>query len=666
MNTKQAIRAAILGLVVLVAGLVAAPALAAGPSVASIYTSVNPASAGQDVTFTVVVRGTFQSPVGLVQLFDGLQPLGPPLVLSPDFDPPPLVGGPKIIPTDHSTATLTRSFSPGTHLITVDYTGDGPLGNLPIIGGGVISLVVTAAQSTTTVSSSVNPSVYGQGVTLTASASSSGSPGSGSIQFKADGANLGSPQTVDASGNASISTSALSVANHPVSADFSSSTPAVLDSSGSLAGGQTVNPADTTTAVSSAANPSEFGAAVTFTTTTSVNAPGSGTATGSVQFQDNGTNLGAAQSLGSSGQVSITTSGLAVGNHTISAAFTSGSANFNNSAGNTSQTVNRAHTTLSYDGAAGADFNDPALLSARLTRADDGSPVAGKTVTLTMGAESCSPVTDANGEAVCTITPIELAGPFTAGAAFSGDGNYEASTDSKPFTVTREETSTTYTGPTVIAQGNPVTLSGRLLEDGTTPIAGRTLTLTLGTGVDRQSCLTGPTDAAGSARCTVASVTVTQGPEPVKAEYAGDGYYLPSADATKSVIVFAFPNRGVFILGDRTVGDAPSTVTFWGAQWAKQNTLTGGGAPSAFKGFADSPSSQPAACGAIWASSPGNSSSPVDSLPAYMGTAVSSSITKHGNTITGNITKIVVVVTARGYGSSPGHAGTGTIIATYC
>jgi hypothetical protein len=105
MNTTQAIRAAILGLVVLVAGLVAAPALAAGPSVASIYTSVNPASAGQDVTFTVVVRGTFQSPVGLVQLFDGLQPLGPPLLLSPDFDPPPLVGGPKIIPTDHSTAT---------------------------------------------------------------------------------------------------------------------------------------------------------------------------------------------------------------------------------------------------------------------------------------------------------------------------------------------------------------------------------------------------------------------------------------------------------------------------------------------------------------------------------------------------------------------------------
>ena len=67
MNTKRAMRVAILGLVVLVAGLLAVPALAAGPSVGSIYTSVNPAAAGQDVSFTVVVEGTFQSPLGFVQ-----------------------------------------------------------------------------------------------------------------------------------------------------------------------------------------------------------------------------------------------------------------------------------------------------------------------------------------------------------------------------------------------------------------------------------------------------------------------------------------------------------------------------------------------------------------------------------------------------------------------
>ena len=283
-----------------------------------------------------------------------------------------------------------------------------------------------------------------------------------------------------------------------------------------------------------------------------------------------------------------------------------------------------------------------------------------------MGSESCVKVTDASGDAACTITPTEAAGPFTVTAVFSGDSNYLASTDSKPFTVSKEETTTTYTGPTVIAQGNPVTLSGRLLEDGVTPIAGRTLTLTLGSGLGSQTCLTGPTDASGNAQCTLASVTVTQGSQPVKAAFAGDGYYLPSADATKNVIIFAFPARGIFVLGDQTATSTPPSVTFWGSDWATQNTLTGGGAPSAFKGFADSPSSKPPVCGGSWMSSPGNSSSPVDSLPAYMGTAISTSITKNGNTITGNITKIVVVVTNPGYAPNPGHPGTGTIIATYC
>lgn len=68
--------------------------------------------------------------------------------------------------------------------------------------------------------------------------------------------------------------------------------------------------------------------------------------------------------------------------------------------------------------------------------------------------------------------------------------------------------------------------------------------------------------------------------------------------------------------------------------------------------------------GRSWTSSPGISAPPVDSVPAYMGAAVSSSTTKDGATVSGNITKIVVVVTAPGYAPDPGHPG--TIIATYC
>lgn len=655
MNTKWACRAATLGVLVMTAGLGALPASAAGPTFGSIITSANPAIAGQDVRIALVVRGStpFVPPLGVVQLFDGFLPLGPPLVLSPT------------LLTDHSEAVLVRSFSAGTHLLTLDYSGDPFLGDLPIVNGDPVTLVVTAPQSTTAVSSSTNPAVYGQSVTWTGTASNSGSPASGSIQFKADGANVDAPQPVDGSGNASVSAPLLSVGNHPVSADFASSDPSVLDSSGSLAGGQVVTAADTTSNVSSSASPADFGAPTTFTASVSVNSPGAGTPTGSVQFQDNGTNLGSPQNLGGGGPATVTTSSLSVGSHTISVAFTSNSPNFNGSAGTTTQIVQKARTTLGYDGAGAADFNDLGILSARLTRTDSASPVAGQTVTLAMGSESCSAVTDANGEAACTITPSEPAGARLVTAVFSGDANYQSSSDSTSFSVNREETSTTYTGPTVIAQGNPVTLAGRLLEDGVTPIAGRTLTLTVGAGVGSQQCLTGPTDGLGNAHCTIPSLAVAQGPEPVRADFTSDGYYLPSADATKSVIVFAFPSRGIFTLGDRSATGASATVTFWGAQWATQNPIAGG-TPSAFKGFADTPSSKPPTCGGAWTTSPGNSSTPVDSIPGYMGTAVSTSITKNGNTITGTITKIVVVATAHGYASDPGHPGTGTIIATYC
>jgi hypothetical protein len=242
---------------------------------------------------------------------------------------------------------------------------------------------------------------------------------------------------------------------------------------------------------------------------------------------------------------------------TISAAYTSDSANFNTSSGSFSQTVNKARTTLTYEGATTSDFNDPASLSGTLTRTDNSAPINGKIVTFTMGWESCTQTTAASGQASCLITPSETAGPFTVTTSFAGDGNYLSSSGAKPFTVTKEDTTTTYTGPIVIAQGSPLTLSGRLLEDGTTAIQGRTLTLTLGLGADSQSRTTIPTDAAGNAQCAIANVTVAQGSQPVRAEFAGDGYYLPSADATKQVIIFAFPARGIFVLGDRTVASGP-------------------------------------------------------------------------------------------------------------
>jgi hypothetical protein len=328
--------------------------------------------------------------------------------------------------------------------------------------------------------------------------------------------------------------------------------------------------------------------------------------------------------------------------------------------------VSPTPTTVTYTGVTTADFDDAAPTSATLTLSGTSSPVAGQTIKFTIGTQNCSGMTNAAGVASCS-PPIILnqipGSSYTVTASFIGSGNFQASSASRMFTITREETTTTYTGPTVIANGVLTTFSALLLEDGdvTKPIAGRTITITLGTGGTAQTCSTGPTDATGKATCPIL-VNQPLGTGTVAANFAGDAFYLPSSGSA-TTILFAFLTRGAFVLGDKT---ATGAVEFWGDNWALANALTGGPAPDAFKGFAAT-TTEPPACGSTWTTRPGNSSHPPDPpLPSFMGVIVSTMVGKSGPTISGNVFKIVVVTTNPGYEPNPGHPGTGTVVATFC
>jgi hypothetical protein len=318
-------------------------------------------------------------------------------------------------------------------------------------------------------------------------------------------------------------------------------------------------------------------------------------------------------------------------------------------------------TTVTYTGATSADFHDPANLSATLTLSGTTSPVAGQTITFTIGTQSCTGVTNATGVAQCTLVLNQVPGPYTVTASFAGAGLFQASSASAPFTITREETTLTYTGDTVIANNTTAHLSAVLLEDGVVPIAGRTVVFTLGTGATAQTC-NGITDAAGVAACTIFPVNQPFGAGTVTADFAGDAFYLPSSDSA-TTIIFAFLDHGAFVVGDLT---ATGLVEFWGEDWSHQNVLSGRRVSPSFKGFADSISTNPPACGDTWTSGPGNSAKPPDTLPPFMGVVVSNSITKSGSTISGNVHAIVVVQTDPGYAPNPGHPGKGTVVAVYC
>jgi Bacterial Ig-like domain (group 3)/Calx-beta domain len=110
---------------------------------------------------------------------------------------------------------------------------------------GTGPLTVAQAASTTAVSSSVNPSEFGQSVTFTATVTSSGGTPTGTVQFKDGGSNLGSPQPVTA-GVAQLTTSSLASGTHTITAEYSGDTNFIA-STGTLAGGQVVKPQPTLT-----------------------------------------------------------------------------------------------------------------------------------------------------------------------------------------------------------------------------------------------------------------------------------------------------------------------------------------------------------------------------------------------------------------------------------
>ena len=323
-------------------------------------------------------------------------------------------------------------------------------------------------------------------------------------------------------------------------------------------------------------------------------------------------------------------------------------------------------TVLTYTGATVGDHGDPVTLAAGLVEQVGSAPVAGRTVTFVLaGTETCSAVTDASGTASCTVTPMESAGSYSVVATFAGDGVALGSSTSATFVVERDETSLAFGAiPAFVATGSPVTLTATLTDPAdaaegqvtASPIGGKPVVLGIGTGAIAQVC-TAITTSSGVASCTIAAVAQPLGPVPVSATFTADAYHQ-GASRTGSMTVYTSAGGGgsagggAFVIGDRSaiVG---ATVTLWSATWANANSLSGGAAPAAFKGFATTLSSTPPVAGGTWSSFTGSSASPPDTVPAYVAVVVTSRVTLSGAksqlTAAGPITRVAIVAVNPGY-----------------
>jgi hypothetical protein len=168
------------------------------PSKTVLTTSGSPSLVGQPVTFTATVMSTYgRIPDGeMVTFFDGSAALGSVA----------LAGG--------TAAYTTSALSGKTHRIKATYAGDATFAS----STGWVMQVVDQYPTTTALSSSSNPSAYGQAVAFTATVTGAGPSPSGKVWFKDGTTGIGMVSLN--SGVATLTKSKLAVGTHPITAQY--------------------------------------------------------------------------------------------------------------------------------------------------------------------------------------------------------------------------------------------------------------------------------------------------------------------------------------------------------------------------------------------------------------------------------------------------------------
>jgi hypothetical protein len=282
-------------------------------TVTTLTSSLNPSLVNQAVTLTATVSsagGTL--PNGEVITFEkGTTTLGT----------ASLVGG---------SASLTITTLPaGTDTIKASYPGDTSFKASTSAG---VAQIVDKYTTSMALTSSLDPSTFGQSVTLTAVVTSAGpSTPTGNVVFKNGTTNLATV-ALNSSGTATLTRSNLPAGTLSITATFNGDTQSAM-SSANLS--QVVNPATTTTALKSSRNPSTSGQSVTLTATVTTNT--GVTPTGTVIFTLGSTTLASVNLAG--GKASLATTTLPAGTDALTATY-NGNANIGGSSASLTQQVN--------------------------------------------------------------------------------------------------------------------------------------------------------------------------------------------------------------------------------------------------------------------------------------------------------------------------------------
>jgi Bacterial Ig-like domain (group 3)/Beta-propeller repeat len=393
--------------------------------------------------------------------------------------------------------------------------------SLPGQSNAFVSKIGSALISTTTITSSSNPSAFGQPVMLTATVTGqSGGTPTGTVEFTNGSTTLCSTVTL-VGGVATCTYSALPVGSDIVTGTYSGDFK-FGGSSGSL--NQTVNQASTTLMLTSSLNPSGLDSPVTFTAT--ITPQYGGQATGTVTFKSGSATLG---SSGVSGNAaSLTTSGLAIGTHSVTAVY-SGDSNFTGSTSNVvSQVVTKASTTTSLASSVNPSVQGKSVTFTAAVSSLAGTPT-GK-IEFLNGTEVLATVKLTSGSAKYTTTKL-LPGSNSITAVYEGDANNNGSTSSPVNQFVLAATTTALTSsPNPSTSGEAVTFTATVASSIGAPADGESVSFMKGTTVLGTGTLSG-----GLATFTTSTLKV--GTNSVSAVYPGDTQFAGSKSGVVKQVV---------------------------------------------------------------------------------------------------------------------------------
>ncbi len=490
--------------------------------------SANPVGLGGAVTFTATVTGSGGTPGGSVQFLDGSSLLGTATL------------------NQYGAATLTSSALPlGTQILTAQYGGDA---YDAASNSSPLTEQIQAATVSVTLTTSSNPALLGDPLTLSATVSGTGSQPTGSVQFLDGSTSVGSAK-VNPNGSASLAVSTLTLGNHTLVASYSGDKNHSAVISAPL-NEHLVQP--TTTGFTASTLRSIAGNSIQWTVT--VTGRTAQTPTGSVSITDNAVAL-TTMPLDSTGKAIYATSALSPGQHTLIATYPGDANDASSTSAVLINVIDQATSTTSLSSSANpGSSGDLLLLTA--TVVSNGGPPMGKLILLDGTNVLTTLALPSNGIAnfqTSTLTP----GIHALTAVFAGDTNTSGSTSpilSQRIAQRIAVTLTSSANPSLLS--DPITLTAHA-GNGTSSAPGGTVTLTDG-GV---SIATATLDPTGTAVFPVTAPTL--GRHAYVASYSGDPQNLAGTSQVLTEEVDLRPTSTTFTSSAGSLS-AGQTVVFVG------------------------------------------------------------------------------------------------------